>query len=452
MSEILRPIEAEVRKTDGKFREWNDRIGSSIDESIQLIEQVKKYASTKSTGGKKERDTAKSLFLYIYISSAFLTAPSNSTNGSSDEQTMSGADCATLWNSVRTASDNISKIGTTHREMHPTVSRIGKTIDRQLISDFSLFGGDDDGGASTPPTFNGVKAICESASERALVESVVEHFYRRGLRDVGDQLRADAGVHVNAKLRERFNEINAILLTMRNGDITEALDWAQRHHDELRKIESKLEFKLHRYRFVQLLEEGGEKRSEVLAYAKVFSRFDDPSHLREVQKLMGSLIFLPRRLKPATCSSGGAKHNNMAQSLLDELCQTFTRDACELHGIAHADPIDIAIKIGCMAIAPLLQIRNAISTRHPTSSIWESTREELPVEIPVGRQHQYHPVFACPILRQPSNESNPPMRLACGHAISKDALDKLSAVSVTQFKCPYCPKQQDPRNAREIYF
>lgn len=49
----------------------------------------------------------------------------------------------------------------------------------------------------------------------------------------------------------------------------------------------------------------------------------------------------------------------------------------------------------------------------------------LQIEIDVGSDHQYHSVFACPILRQQSSELNPPMRLVCGHVISRDALNKL---------------------------
>jgi hypothetical protein len=36
-------------------------------------------------------------------------------------------------------------------------------------------------------------------------------------------------------------------------------------------------------------------------------------------------------------------------------------------------------------------------------------------------------VFACPILRQQSTENNPPVRLVCGHVISRDALNKLTS-------------------------
>jgi hypothetical protein len=65
------------------------------------------------------------------------------------------------------------------------------------------------------------------------------------------------------------------------------------------------------------------------------------------------------------------------------------------------------------------------------------SKDELPIEIEVGQEHRYHSVFACPILRQQTTDQNPPMKLVCGHVISKDALNKLSIQN--KLKCPYCP-------------
>jgi len=59
-------------------------------------------------------------------------------------------------------------------------------------------------------------------------------------------------------------------------------------------------------------------------------------------------------------------------------------------------------------------------------------------------------VFACPILRQQTADTNPPMKLVCGHVISKDALVKLTQGH--KLKCPYCPLEQSPGDARPLYF
>ena len=93
-----------------------------------------------------------------------------------------------------------------------------------------------------------------------------------------------------------------------------------------------------------------------------------------------------------------------------------------------------------------LSIRNASSTlllfsivnaMQNTQVCHILSKDELPIEIDVGQEHRYHSVFACPILRQQTTDQNPPMKLVCGHVISKDALNKLSIQN--RLKCPYCP-------------
>uniref|UniRef100_A0A3B3RTC3 RING-Gid-type domain-containing protein n=1 Tax=Paramormyrops kingsleyae TaxID=1676925 RepID=A0A3B3RTC3_9TELE len=72
------------------------------------------------------------------------------------------------------------------------------------------------------------------------------------------------------------------------------------------------------------------------------------------------------------------------------------------------------------------------------------------IEVDLGKRCWYHSVFACPILRQQTTDSNPPMKLVCGHIISKDALNKM--INGSKLKCPYCPMEQVPSDAKQIYF
>ena len=84
------------------------------------------------------------------------------------------------------------------------------------------------------------------------------------------------------------------------------------------------------------------------------------------------------------------------------------------------------------------------------AGVWSHAKDELPIEIDLGPECRYHSIFACPILRQQTTEANPPLRLTCGHCISRDALNKLS--SGHKLKCPYCPVEQNPNDARQITF
>ena len=83
------------------------------------------------------------------------------------------------------------------------------------------------------------------------------------------------------------------------------------------------------------------------------------------------------------------------------------------------------------------------------AGVW-GAKDELPIEIDLGANSRYHSIFACPILRQQTSDHNPPLRLTCGHCISRDALNKLS--SGHKLKCPYCPVEQNPNDARQIVF
>jgi len=72
--------------------------------------------------------------------------------------------------------------------------------------------------------------------------------------------------------------------------------------------------------------------------------------------------------------------------------------------------------------------RSRIYNKYMCINIKDSKYRSLSVqiEIDLGKQSRYHSVFACPILRQQSTENNPPMKLVCGHVISRDALNKLA--------------------------
>ena len=76
---------------------------------------------------------------------------------------------------------------------------------------------------------------------------------------------------------------------------------------------------------------------------------------------------------------------------------------------------------------PLLDIKNIMHQRK-CNDVW-SNKDELPVEIELPNENRYHSIFACPILKQQTSESNPPLRLICGHVISRDALTKLATVN-----------------------
>ncbi|KAG1711240.1 Protein RMD5 A [Nymphon striatum] len=406
-----------------------------------------------------------------------------------------------LTDCIKKIRETVTCLANEHRDMHSTVSKVGKAIDRNFTSDY--------GAASVISFFNGFQ-------HHDLLNTVIcEHFYRNGMLEISEDLAKEAHLTIDAAKREPFYELNCILEALMKKDLGPALQWVEKKREYLQTQQSLLEFKLHRLQFIELIRQGPEKQHEVIVYARksfqslpsnhmngysilfpssifiscqknlctillslealvkciwILSRLED-----NLQSLMGSLLFIPQGIE-----------NSPYSHLLDaanwtDICDLFTRDACSLLGLSVDSPLAVCINAGCAAFPALLNIKQAMLQRQ-VSSVWNS-KDELPsnmvqtmqnsvkhivhtsledvcavkpdlheyyqssqfnpqkivnvnpfnehsdlckIEVDLGKHSRYHSVFACPILRQPSTESNPPMRLGCGHVISKDALNKLA--------------------------
>lgn len=79
----------------------------------------------------------------------------------------------------------------------------------------------------------------------------------------------------------------------------------------------------------------------------------------------------------------------------------------------------LRLDVGACAIPQLLKCQMVLKKEQQT---WFG--DELPIEIKIPEH--VHSTFTCPILRTQTTKENPPMRLGCGHVISREALSRLS--------------------------
>lgn len=70
--------------------------------------------------------------------------------------------------------EKLKCLTTEHRELHGSVSKVGKTIDRNFVSDLS----------QTTKT----DVMLEERNVHLLNKVIAQHFYRNGMNDVADTL------------------------------------------------------------------------------------------------------------------------------------------------------------------------------------------------------------------------------------------------------------------------
>ncbi|XP_008561091.1 E3 ubiquitin-protein ligase RMND5A isoform X1 [Microplitis mediator] len=339
-----------------------------------------------------------------------------------------------LKQSVTKVRDTVHRLATDHREAHSAVSKVGKAIDRNFIADFAS--------TSREDVFNGAEKT------QLLNQVICQHFYRQGMLDIAEELASETGIKTDDSKKEPFTELNKILDCLKQRNLEPALEWAKNHREALLAQNSSLEFKLHRLQFIRLVQQGPSSQAEAVMYARKNLTQFVSRHEKEVQSLMGTLLYLPNGIQSSPYS------HLLDPNLWLDIHDVFTKEACTLLGLSVDSPLSVCVNAGCTALPALLNIKQVMQQRQVTN-IWNG-KDELPIEIDLGKQSRYHSVFACPILRQQSTENNPPMKLVCGHVISRDALNKLTNSNKNQFvsrlKCPYCPVEQNPEDARLIYF
>lgn len=129
-----------------------------------------------------------------------------------------------------TIKQNAFQLSTDHRELHATVSRVGKSIDRHFVADY----------AAVAPK---AEMFCSDENRPIMEQAIAQHLYRQGLEDVGDTFVAEAEIS-GVERTCTFASVQRCATALAEGDPTPALQWAEQHMQELQH--SPLPFTLHR--------------------------------------------------------------------------------------------------------------------------------------------------------------------------------------------------------------
>ena len=278
--------------------------------------------------------------------------------------TINHSQTLTLVQAIQNVKEVSAKVGTDHRDLHSLVSRVGKTVDRFFVSDYDSTSRDD---------------VFTTPEQQALLNKVIlQHFCRQGLLDISDVLIREANFPLEEDPRlskASFQQLNEIQEAFARRDLGPALEWAILHREELNSRgaaatttltitsaangrptvaqKSSLEMKLHKLRFIELLR-NSENKMEAVNYARTYFPSFVEGHEREIQALMGALMFAGPRLENSPYA------HLLDDSLWHEISEMFVKDACALMGLSIESPLTVAVNAGATALPSLLNIKQVI--------------------------------------------------------------------------------------------
>ncbi|KAH7319514.1 CTLH/CRA C-terminal to lish motif domain-containing protein [Rhexocercosporidium sp. MPI-PUGE-AT-0058] len=249
------------------------------------------------------------------------------------------------------------------------------------------------------------------------------------------------------ELQEKFSNMYQILHDLKNQNLHPAIEWARQNSAELENRGSNLEFELCKLQYIWLFQ-GAEinglpdDEHNGLNGAIKYAQETFPRHqirfTKDCQQLLAAILYR------SNLRSSPYWHLFNTETAWSEVSQSFTREFCSLLGLSPSSPLYIACTAGAIALPTLLKLASIVKEKRTE---W-TTQDELPVEIALPRSMIFHAIFVCPVSKEQTTESNPPMMMPCGHVVAKESLQRLSKGS--RFKCPYCPNESLMRDARQV--
>ncbi|KAK4048349.1 hypothetical protein OIV83_004871 [Microbotryomycetes sp. JL201] len=317
----------------------------------------------------------------------------------------------------------------------------------------------------------------------SLHQTIAMHLARIGAFDSLDAFTQEAGVKpVDATTLASLRRLHEILAQLGDGNCSSALEWVAKHSDA--DPDGHLEFELRKEEYIRLLLDGSDLRqstmefepllpkvartvqpniSRALAYGGAhFRRLLTPQRSEIINALLTAPVYMPfsRLLASpyapyftAYAELDDTDDANDISRLIDlrpesKLSLVFAAAFLKALGLPKDSPLSVVTDIGGGGAMAKIQKVKAVMKEKKTE--WSAVGE-LPVEIPLPVDRKYHSIFACPVSKEQSTATNPPMLLPCGHVIARESLARLARGTPT-LKCPYCPVVSHVAAAVRVHF
>ncbi|KAM7537035.1 hypothetical protein Aperf_G00000076468 [Anoplocephala perfoliata] len=416
--------------------------------------------------------------------------------------------CSVLSN----VKSNFTEAMALHRGIHGTISKFRKAIERTFIEDTSDFIKYIDSDPSKSPTndmnvsapdTNIYKKVDTMNEDELLSAILVEELVRSGYGSVAVKLAKEAGLSEEDVGMGMFREVGSMVFALKNGDLEPAKAWLATHEASIGPVAKDLKYVLAKLEFLLDVQKCSGSPAAVIGCLSEISPYSK-DYPEDFKHIMGSLLFMdrdlsstpyadlsltdqPGNIRQFTTASGVSLpilpmvslfadeegENKPAESMetsemetMDESVEEnlkpnafvraahlFGAVACQ-HQLALSSigPLRMAFASGLKVLPKLHKVQKAFSWLPSYTKAGSDGTQTLPVTVELDSVAQQHNIFHCPVMKEVSSWSVPPVRLHCGHAISREAYNSLANTERRKVKCPYCPKESTREQVMTLFF
>jgi hypothetical protein len=308
---------------------------------------------------------------------------------------------------------NIRAIQNIHKDHFTFVSKLGKTIERELgdNSNISLFK--------------------EDLGKRDLLEFLDYSFTSEPharIQEGDSSSLASQLIQIQEAIeRKNYQDAHQLSLSLSS---------------EGRLVNQNLSFELLKLAYLDLVHQGRcVDGIEYLQRTSSSKKAEFSIHFGELVGLAirKDLDNLPKRLK-----------DYRLDVVLEKCKQMISKEIRKSLGLPEVPPLQEVICAGLIALPEL--------TQHSLDLLSVKKDKEMPVQVHLPKHMVHHSVVYCPITRECCHEeSNKALFQNCGHVVGEHSVRKMLESNKKyrendSFKCPTCPNQQKLSTMKEVHY
>lgn len=332
---------------------------------------------------------------------------------------------------IENVAERVSKIiaGATeqHRTLHIPLSKIGKFVSRHFDPDMFT------------PFYNSLDLELNQKRRHLSFTLIYDYAMCTGLNTFGDSMKKHSDIQEEYDVREP-DILQQIVLDLREGDIQSSLEFLETHQpDDERTLRKSLQTQM----ITDSIELGVDSYDRTVRQLR---RFSSPNRedRKKATRLVGALLVGKTSVE-----------DDRYKSLFDYASREKLVLKMSSFFIPYEAPLKNLLRFGYKGMNQMTEL--CLLGYEGSCCLMEC---ELPIDTVFTGNHS---VFSCPILKEQCTMQNPPMRLLCGHVISREAIARLMSnhrharnmprhARQIRFKCPYCPREQVVENAKPVDF